>query len=48
MGNLTQIGFCEKKFKELNAMKDNFGVNFIIPKNSQFGTVIGTALCGFD
>lgn len=48
MGNLTQIGFCEKKFAELNAMKDNFGVNFIIPENSQFGTVIGTALCGLD
>ena len=47
-GNLTKIGFCEKKFAELSAMKDNFGVNFIIPENSQFGTVIGTALCGFD
>lgn len=47
-GNLTKIGFCEKKFKELNSMKDNFGVNFIIPANSQFGTVIGTALCGLE
>ena len=47
-GNLTQIGFCEKKFEELNGMKDNFGVNFIIPENSQFGTVIGTALCGLE
>ena len=47
-GNLTQIGFCEKKFKEFNDMKDNYGVNFIIPENSQFGTVIGTALCGLD
>ncbi len=47
-GNLTQIGFCEKKFGEFNSMKDNYGVNFIIPKNSQFGTVIGTALCGLE
>ena len=47
-GNLTQIGFCEKKFAEFNSMKDNYGVNFIIPKNSQFGTVIGTALCGLE
>lgn len=47
-GNLTRIGFCEKKFAELNTMKNNFGVNFIIPENSQFGTVIGTALCGFE
>ena len=47
-GNLTQIGFCEKKFAEFNTMKDNYGVNFIIPENSQFGTVIGTALCGLE
>ena len=47
-GNLTQIGFCEKKFAEFNSMKDNYGVNFIIPENSQFGTVIGTALCGLE
>jgi len=47
-GNLTQIGFCEKKFAEFNSMKDNYGVNFIIPDNSQFGTVIGTALCGLE
>ena len=47
-GNLTRIGFCEKKFAEFNSMKDNYGVNFIIPENSQFGTVIGTALCGLE
>ena len=47
-GNLTQIGFCAKKFEELNGMKDIYGVNFIIPENSQFGTVIGTALCGLE
>ncbi len=47
-GNLTRIGFCEKKFAEFNGMKDNYGVNFIIPENSQFGTVIGTALCGLE
>lgn len=43
-GNLTRIGFCKKKFDEFNSMKENYGVNFIIPDNSQFGTVIGTAL----
>ena len=47
-GNLTGIGFFEKKFAEFNSMKDNYGVNFIIPKNSQFGTVIGTALSGLE
>ena len=47
-GNLTRIGFCTKKFDEFNSMKENYGVNFIIPENSQFGTVIGTALCGLE
>lgn len=47
-GNLTRIGFCEKKFAEFNSMKANYGVNFIIPENSQFGTVIGTALSGLE
>ena len=47
-GNLTRIGFCKKKFDEFNGMKNNYGVNFIIPENSQFGTVIGTALCGLE
>lgn len=47
-GNLTRMGFCEKKFAEFNSLKENYGVNFIIPENSQFGTVIGTALCGLE
>ena len=47
-GNLTRIAYCKKKFDEFNSMKDNYGVNFIIPDNSQFGTVIGTALCGLS
>jgi type II pantothenate kinase len=47
-GNLTRIAYCKKKFDEFNSMKENYGVNFIIPDNSQFGTVIGTALCGLS
>ena len=47
-GNLTQIGFCAKKSAQFNSLKDNYGVNFIIPENSQFGTVIGTVLCGLE
>ena len=45
-GNLTRLDFCAKKFEEFNSMKDNYGVNFVIPKSAEFGTVIGTALCG--
>ena len=45
-GNLTRLDFCAKKFDEFNRMKDNYGVNFVIPKSAEFGTVIGTALCG--
>jgi len=44
-GNLTLVSQCEKKFKDLEAM---FGKQFIIPKNSRFGTVIGAALEGFE
>ncbi len=47
-GNLTQIGFSAEKFEEFNSLKANYGVNFIIPENSQFGTVIGTVLCGLE
>lgn len=42
-GNLTTILNCKDKFKALSEM---FGVNFIIPDNSQYGTVIGAALLG--
>ncbi len=47
-GNLTRLPHCAKKFAELNGLKKNYGVNFIIPENSRFATVIGTALSGLD
>ena len=45
-GNVTRLDYCREKFEELNAM--GYGVNFIIPEHSQYATVIGTALCGFN
>ena len=42
-GNLTTIAPIRRVFTGLS---DSFGVNFIIPENSQFGTVIGAALHG--
>ena len=39
-GNLSTIAPIKKTFEGL----DQFGVNFIIPENAQFGTVIGAAL----
>lgn len=42
-GNLTTIPSCKAKFASLSEM---FNVNFIIPENSQYGTVIGAALLG--
>ena len=45
-GNLTRLEYCKRKFDEFNHM--NYGVNFIIPKMSEFATVIGTALSGID
>ena len=39
-GNLSTITPIRKTFEGL----DQFGVNFIIPENAQFGTVIGAAL----
>ncbi len=44
-GNLTRLPFCGQKFEEFNTMH-NYGVSFMIPKNAQFSTVIGTALSG--
>ena len=41
-GNLTRLGFCAEKFREINSM--GYGVNFTIPEMSQFSTVIGCAL----
>lgn len=40
-GNLTTLRKAPDLFKSLNAM---FNLNFIIPDNSRFGTVIGAAL----
>ncbi|MBQ1933809.1 MAG: type II pantothenate kinase [Clostridia bacterium] len=40
-GNLTAFGICKDTFEQLEKI---FGVNFIIPDNSQFATVIGAAL----
>lgn len=42
-GNLTTVSYAKEAFANLSAM---FGIDFIIPENSQFGTVIGTALGG--
>lgn len=41
VGNLTTIAPIKSVFENLS---DSFHVNFIIPKNAQFGTVIGAAL----
>ena len=43
-GNLTRLAYCTKKFEIFNGL--GYGVNFIIPKNAEFSTVIGTALSG--
>ena len=42
-GNLSTVSFARGMFDELSRM---FDVRFLIPENSQFGTVIGSALCG--
>ena len=42
-GNLSQLPYAYRVFPKLSQM---FGVNFIIPENAAFATVIGTALCG--
>ena len=42
-GNLTTVERAPEVFGTLNKM---FDMNFIIPKRSQFGTVIGAALSG--
>lgn len=42
-GNLTTIAPIRHVFEAMNA-SDSFGVRFLIPANSQFGTVIGAAL----
>ena len=45
-GNLTRIALCKEKIDFFNGMKDTYGVNFVMPKRSEFATVIGTALHG--
>ncbi len=45
VGNLTTIKPIRDVFENLN---DDFGVNFIIPENATFGTVIGAALSMSD
>ncbi len=42
-GNLTSIAYAKTAFASLS---DMFSVNFTIPENAQYATVIGTALCG--
>ncbi len=42
IGNLTTIAPVKDVFYNL----DDFGINFIIPENSSYGTVIGAALYG--
>ena len=44
-GNLTSVFYAKEAFASLSAM---FGLNFLIPENAQFGTVIGTALGGIN
>ena len=42
-GNLTSVSYAKNAFEGLSSM---FDMNFMIPQNAQFGTVIGTALGG--
>lgn len=42
-GNLTGVPYAKTVFASLSSL---FDVNFMIPKNAQYATVIGTALCG--
>ena len=46
-GNLTRLAFCREKSDFFNSMKNTYGMNFLIPKCSEYATVIGTALQGF-
>ena len=44
-GNLTNIKKCSEIFSGMN---EQFGVNFIIPENARYATVIGAALANFE
>ena len=41
-GNLTRLSYATPFFKNFSTV---FGANFLLPKNAQFATVIGAALC---
>ena len=43
-GNLTTIRPIRKANEIFPALNSMFNLNFIIPENAQFGTVIGAAL----
>ena len=45
-GNLTRLSFCKEKFDYFNSIRSIYGVNFVMPKRSEFATVMGTALHG--
>ncbi len=45
IGNLSSVTQAKQVFSTLNRM---FDINFIIPENSRYGTVIGAALLGCD
>lgn len=45
-GNLTRLAFCKEKFDFFNSMEKIYGVNFIMPENSEYATVIGAAIHG--
>ena len=45
-GNITGLESCHRKFEEFNHL--DYGVNFVIPKMSEYSTVIGCAMTAFD
>lgn len=45
-GNLTRLAFCKEKFDFFNSMEKIYGVNFIMPENAEYATVIGAAIHG--
>jgi type II pantothenate kinase len=44
-GNMTKVPQAKDIFKGLNEM---FKINFIIPEMSQYGPVVGAALCHYS
>ena len=45
-GNVTKFEYCKTKFEQINGL--GYGVRFMIPPHSRYGTVIGTALGGIN